>query len=275
MTPEPTTSAMTPQAFVEAGLNRASEFQSTASFKEAANELEKCVQTARLTPYEIEFATRIRLGMTLSDVYLALNRISDARSFLAEESAFAERISQIMQATGTLNQKRASMSGYLQIRDRATQIGLLGNVAPELSIERWLTGGPVTLADLRGRLVLLEFWATWCKPCQETFPKLTALYAREANNGLQIIGITRHYMAYNGTPEAKADELSLMTLTLKQHDVTFPVGVAANEQLQRQYGANGLPTAILIDRGGIVQYAGPGVEDPTFERHLQSCLSEI
>src|SRR5258706_16254873 len=120
----------TPQASVAAGLDQAAEFQRRGKLIDAAAKLEKALATARATPYEIEFQTRIRLGMTLSDVYLALHKNQEARDMLAAEVAFAEKISQIMQATGTPPQKRAAMSGYLQIRDRATQIGLLGQTAP-------------------------------------------------------------------------------------------------------------------------------------------------
>src|SRR6185369_8853776 len=160
MSPESTVADIAPQALVAAGLDRAAEFQSKGNLEAAAAELEQTVQAARATPYEIEFLTRIRLGMMLADVYLALNRLEDARAFLAEEAGFAERISQLMQATGTLNQKRQAMSGYLQIRDRTAQIGLLGNVAPEINLRMWLVGDSVTLADLRGKVVMLEFWAT-------------------------------------------------------------------------------------------------------------------
>lgn len=262
-----------PQAFVSGGIDHAFELLSLGKLEEAAIELQTSVQAARATPYEIEFVTRIRLGMTLADVYLSLNRIDDAREFLAEEVEFAERISQIMQATGTSGQKRSAMSGYLQVRDRASQIGLLGQAAPEIDLDTWLIGDAVRLADLRGRVVILEFWATWCKPCQEMFPKLTALYELESKRGLEILGITRHYMAYAGTPEAKAEELNLMRATLTEHQVTFPVAVAPSEQLQSIYGANGLPTVIIVDRQGIVRYAGPGGPDPRFEKLLQACLA--
>jgi thiol-disulfide isomerase/thioredoxin len=212
--------------------------------------------------------------MTLSDVYLALGKNQEARDMLAAEVAFAEKISQIMQATGTPPQKRAAMSGYLQIRDRATQIGLLGQTAPEIEIKTWIVGGPVRLEDLRGRVVLLEFWATWCKPCQEMFPKLKQLHEQASTRGLEIVAITRHYMAYGGTAESKQEELQLMDTTVTKHGVSFAVGVAEDERLQKTYGANGLPTAILIDRPGVVRYAGPGGEDPGFEATLWQCLEE-
>lgn len=273
MSTESTVADPAPQALVSAGLDRAAEFQSQGNLEAAAAELEKTAEAARATPYEIEFLTRIRLGMQLADVYLDLNRLEDARSFLSEETAFADRISQIMQATGTLNQKRQAMSGYLQIRDRTAQIGLLGNPAPETNLNMWLVGDPVRLADLRGQVAMLEFWATWCKPCQEMFPKLRNLYAQESKNGLEILAITRHYMAYGGTLEARNEELDLIRKTVADHEVTFRVAVAADERLQATYGANGLPTVVLVDRKGIVQYAGPGGEDPPFEKSLRKCLA--
>ena len=264
--------AAAPQALVAAGLNHASELEHAGKLGEAATELEAALAAVRATPYEIEFQTRIRLGMMLSELYLSLDRLQDARALLSDEAAFAERISQIMQATGTLNQKRAATSGYLQIRDRATQVALIGEPAPEISVKDWIVGEPVTLGELSGKAVLLEFWATWCKPCQEMFPKLNSLHEEQAGRGLEIIALTRHYLAYRGTSEAMGEELQLMSSTVAQHAVEFRVGVAEDERLQAVYGANGLPTAVLINRRGIVRYAGPGAEDKAFDRALQQCL---
>ena len=264
--------AITPQARVSAGLDRASELESMGRLGDALAELEAALTQARATPYEIEFQTRIRLAMTLSDVYLALDQIRSARLLLADEVGFAEKISQIMAATGTPAQKRAATSGYLQLRDRTTQLTLLGQMAPEISVKAWINGGPVALEDLRGRVVMLEFWATWCKPCQEMFPKLNSFHDDHAAGGLEIVALTRHYLAYRGTPEAMEEELHLMRTAVTQHDVKFHVGVSEDERLQTVYGANGLPTAVLIDRHGIVRYAGPGADDKAFNEALQQCL---
>jgi hypothetical protein len=79
-------------------------------------------------------------------------------------------------------------------------------------------------------------------------------------------------MAYGGTLEAKNEELQLMRKTIGEHAVNFRVAVADDETLQATYGANGLPTVVLLDRKGVVQYAGPGGEDPAFARTLRKCL---
>jgi hypothetical protein len=105
------------------------------------------------------------------------------------------------------------------------------------------------------------------------FPKLTSLYEQESKNGLEILAITRHYLAYGGTLEAKNEELDLIRKTVSDHGVTFRVAVADDERLQSTFGANGLPTVVLIDRKGIVQYAGPGGEDPSFEKSLRKHLA--
>jgi thiol-disulfide isomerase/thioredoxin len=266
--------ATSPQTAVAAALDRAAELRQTGKSSESAAELERAIATARATPYEIEFQTRIRLGMALSDAYSSLDRIPDARALLKDEVAFAEKISQIMQATGTPPQKRMATSGYLQIRDRATQMALIGEVAPALSVKTWINSGPAALEEWRGRVILLEFWATWCKPCQEMFPKLKKLHEQLSPRGLEIIALTRHYMAYGGTEESMQEELQLMRATVTEHELSFPVGVAPNERMQMTYGANGLPTCILVDRQGVVRYAGPGAEDRGFDAMLDQCLNE-
>jgi thiol-disulfide isomerase/thioredoxin len=266
--------AMAPQIRVAAGLDVAAGLQRSGHPGEAAAELEKALATARATPYEIEFQTRIRLSMTLADIYLSIDQIQTARAMLTAEVAFAKKISELMQATGTPGQRRSATSGYLQVRDRLTQLELIGQTAPDFSITSWIKGEPATLAAQRGQVVLLEFWATWCKPCREMFPKLKWLYEQQSARGLAIIAITRHYMAYGGPEESKTEELALMRAMLEECGVNFPVGVAEDERLQSIYGANGLPTVVLIDRQGVARYAGPGGEDPSFTEMLERCLAQ-
>jgi len=269
-----TEQTIAPQVHVAASLDIAAGLQRAGKLGEAATELESALARARATPYEIEFQTRIRLGMALSDTYLSLNRVADARALLTDEAAFAEKISQIMQATGTPAQRRAATSGYLQIRDRATQVTLIGESAPALSVKTWINAGPVALEELRGRVILLEFWATWCKPCQEMFPKLKKLHQQTGPRGLEIVAVTRHYMAYGGTEQSMQEELQLMRAMVTEHGLSFRVGVAPDERMQTIYGANGLPTCVLIDRNGVVRYAGPGGEDRGFDATLDQCLNE-
>ena len=264
------------QARVAAHLARARELQREgAEVRAAVNELERALEQARATPYEVEFRTRVELVLALADAYLAADELAKARSMIEEEAAFVEKIFQIMQATGTTEQKRAAAGGRVQVRDRARQFAIIGAEAPEISVKEWINGEATALRDLRGRVVLLEFWATWCKPCQEMFPKLKRLDEEYRARGLEIIALTRHYLASRETASSLADELELMRSPIRQHDLKFRVGVAEDERTQELYGATGLPTLALIDRAGVVRYAHfGGGEDERFNRILTRCLEE-
>src|SRR6476661_6836760 len=138
-----------PQDIVLGLMGRAFESRQSGNVIETVATLETALAAARKTPFEIEFQTRIQLATSLADAYLDLGEVEKAREMLVEESSFAEKISQVMQATGTLPQKRAAMSGFLQVRDRSTQVQLLGTESPEISVEEWLKGGITSFADLR------------------------------------------------------------------------------------------------------------------------------
>lgn len=247
----------------------------TGDLRPAIAELESAMALAHSAPYEMEFETRIQLGLALGELYVATDEMDKARRLLADEAEFAEKIFQIIQATGTPAQKRAAAGGRVQVRDRARQVALIGEAAPELAIKDWIGGEPAALEDLRGRVVLLEFWATWCKPCQEMFPKLKELDEEHREQGLEVIALTRHYFARRDTASSEAEELELMRSIILKHDLNFRVGVAESERTQDLYGATGMPTLALIDRVGIVRYAHfGGGEDHKFNALLTQCLSE-
>ncbi len=266
-----------PQSRVAAYLARSRELQrgGTGDIRAALLELEEAMKAARATPYEIEFQTRIELALALGALYVQTDEMEKARLLLDEEAAFTEKIFQIMQATGTPEQKRAAAGGRVQVRDRARQVSLVGAPAPEIEIKDWINGDPATLSDLRGRVVLLEFWATWCKPCQEMFPKLKELDEEHRSRGLEVIALTRHYFARRDTASSEAEELDLMCSIIQKHELAFRVGVAVDERAQELYGATGMPTLALIDRAGIVRYAHfGGGHDPKFDALLVACLDE-
>ncbi len=265
-----------PQEHVAAHLLRGRELQRAGDLRAAVSELETALTAARATPYQIEFQTRVELALALGELYVQTGEMEKARRALKEEAEFAEKIFQIMQATGTPAQKRAAAGGRVQVRDRARQLALIGQPAPEIAIKDWLSGEAATLESLRGRVVLLEFWATWCKPCQEMFPKLKELDEQYRDEGLDVIALTRHYFARRDTASSEAEELELMRSILLKHELDFRAGVATDERTQELYGATGMPTVALIDRAGIVRYAHfGGGEDKAFSEILQQCLSEL
>lgn len=267
--------AMTPQARVLSHLAHAAQLRSRRELSAATVELETALTQARTTPYEIEFETRVQLAISLADLYLETGAMQRARDLLADESAFAEKVFQIMQVTGTKEQKRDAAGGRVLVRDRAQQVMLIGAEAPEIDVKEWVSGEATTLASLRGHVVVLEFWATWCKPCREMFKKLKDLDERYRARGLEIVALTRHYFASRDTAGSQAEELDLIRSTVTEQELKFRVGVAEDERIQDLYGATGLPTLALIDRAGIVRYIHFGAtQDARFDEILNKCLDE-
>jgi cytochrome c biogenesis protein CcmG/thiol:disulfide interchange protein DsbE len=111
------------------------------------------------------------------------------------------------------------------------------NQAPELGVVD-LAGKPVTLAALRGKVVLLDFWATWCEPCQEEMPRLAALQQKDGPRGLQIVGLSMD------------DQASTVRSFLQTHPLPYPVAMASTGLAERYGRILGLPTVFLVDRRG-------------------------
>lgn len=264
----------TPQERLNSSLERAIALRSAGDVNGATGELERALEEARQTPYEVKFQTRVRLATMLTGAYLAAGKLQQAREMLFEESDYAEKIFALIQATGSVAEKRMANADRVQIRDLVVQLNLVGQPAPEIAVAEWINGEPVSLEDLRGQVVLLEFWATWCKPCHEMFPKLNELHEAHSERGLKILSLTRHYLAYGGGAGSREDELNLIRQFVAERNLRFPVGVAADERLQTLYGATGLPAVALIDRRGTVRYRFGGGGDAMFHQILKECLDE-
>jgi peroxiredoxin/Cu/Ag efflux protein CusF len=102
-----------------------------------------------------------------------------------------------------------------------------------------LAGNPIRLSDLRGKVVLLNFWATWCVPCRTEMPAIEALYQRYQEQGLEVVGVNM-------------DKLSVTTVETFIRDVrtTFPIGLDPSWTVAEMYKVVGLPTTFLLDRTG-------------------------
>lgn len=154
-------------------------------------------------------------------------------------------------------QSQAEVNARLKKRERHYK--LLGEPAPEFAIPaEWFPGKPRTLADMRGKVILLDFWATWCGPCFEAFPSLIEWHQDYRREGLEIIGVTRYYGKANGMPADQAAELQYLKNFRERQRLPYDIAVASNVDVQLQYDATALPTAVLIDRKGIVRYIEPG-----------------
>ena len=114
-----------------------------------------------------------------------------------------------------------------------------GEAAPDFALTNF-DGKPLHLADLRGKLVFLNFWASWCGPCIEEMPHLSAWQRGYGPEGLQVIGISMD------------DDAAPARRFLARHPVDYPIALGDAKLGERFGGILGLPQSFLIDRRGIV-----------------------
>lgn len=114
-----------------------------------------------------------------------------------------------------------------------------GDAAPDFALTDF-NGKPLHLADYRGKLVLLNFWASWCGPCLEEMPRLSALQRNYGAAGLQVIGVSMD------------DEAAPVKRLLAKRPVDYPIGLGDEKLGERYGGILGLPQSFLIDRHGLI-----------------------
>jgi peroxiredoxin len=95
------------------------------------------------------------------------------------------------------------------------------------------------VSDFKGKVVFLNFWATWCKPCEEEMPGLERLYQRFKSQGLVVLAVS-----------LDADGASVVRPFVARHKLTFPVGLDPRLTVSGAWGVWALPTSVIIDRSG-------------------------
>lgn len=153
---------------------------------------------------------------------------------------------------------------YAFLQTLYAQGKLIGSEAPEIHFIWSNKGDFKTLSALKGKIVVLDFWATWCGPCVKAFPNVRKLQERYKNYPVVILGVTsiqgRHIqrkgnqkitIPLKGKPE---EELHLMKEFVQDMNITWPIVFSQESVFNREYGVYGIPHVVIIDTEGKVRH---------------------
>jgi cytochrome c biogenesis protein CcmG, thiol:disulfide interchange protein DsbE len=136
--------------------------------------------------------------------------------------------------------------------------------APEFTLERLDRDGELTLASLRGRGVVLNFWASWCQPCKEEAPVLEQIWRENRTRGLTVVGLDGK--------DFRGDARRFM----QRFDLTFPVVFDGPGDVVQNYGVTGFPETFVLDREGRVVEAFIGAVDSDEDRaRLRAAVERV
>lgn len=140
----------------------------------------------------------------------------------------------------------------------------IGEAAPAFSLKD-MKGDTVTLDSMKGKVVFLDFWATWCDPCREEFPELDALYKKYGKDEFEVIGISVD------KSESNVAEF------LKKRPVSFTILTNTKDGVAEAYSLPGMPTGFIIGKDGVIKYRHVGFSKaflPVYEREIIELLKQ-
>lgn len=145
---------------------------------------------------------------------------------------------------------------------------MIGKPAPDIASGTWLNSVPLHLANLRGKVVLVEFWTFGCYNCRNVEPYVKQWHEEYVDQGLVVIGVH--------SPEFSHErEVENVKRYMNEHDINFAVPIDNEFSIWNRYGNRYWPTMYLIDKRGIIRYVkiGEGGYGET-ERQIQGLLAE-
>ncbi len=150
-------------------------------------------------------------------------------------------------------------------QDEMMRMDLVGAFAPTWRNVEGVSGAfPASISTMRGKVVLLDFWATWCAPCRMVVPKLGDLQARYGAQGLSVLGVS-------------TEDAQDVAQFAQRMSIRYPIGVDKHAETTRSYGVASLPTLVIIDKRGIVRDVDIGYDssrDNHFEATVRALLGE-
>ena len=204
----------------------------------------------------------------------ALYGLASAKIYLYKEAnKTKESLNALDEAVKMLDPDSKMVKRFATMRN---QITLIGTAAPEIKVERGY-GKFSGLSSLKGKVVLVDFFAHWCGPCKAAFPDMEKLYSDFHDKGLEIVGYTTYY-GYFGKERGLAPdaEFAKMDGFIKDFKLPWPIQFGDRSAFEN-YGVTGIPHVAVIDRTGKVRDLHIGYSPESFapfRAEVEKLLSE-
>ncbi|MGH9751743.1 MAG: redoxin domain-containing protein [Blastocatellia bacterium] len=217
----------------------------------------------------------VEAGATLAEAYTGMKRKEEALTAIVE---LYQRAFDLPSASLYRQLSRRFADREREVEAALKKLEATGrSLAPELAVAEWIDQEPVSLADLRGSVVLLDFWYEWCGPCRAAFPTLKGWSKKYRDKKFVLLGLTELQGEIDGQVMTVQQELEFLRKFKRQYGLPYGFAIGDTRANQRLYGVSAYPTAVLIDRRGVVRHISIGystVEMNNLQAMIEKLLKE-